>query len=654
MRLALALVAALLCVQGQPTRAQAPPSALSWRVDNRFPVLTNGAFRDVEKAWNDSKEQSMWRFIVHRLKTVEEANGQQYVLVDPKLASPAPGAATTNTVSIRLETGPSPEGNCSWTVQPAPVKAPRDGQCFTTAVIARNTPTTVTVRRGAEVSTAVIDVDEIVVVAMGDSYSSGEGSPDMPAKYEGFDTPPRNNWFLAGGVPSRGKVVPAEWFDETCHRSLLSWPVLASLRLALEHPKAVVRLVNVTCSGAEFMDGLFVAQEKAPILGRTLASSRDGTGRRYVRSDTGRYLPQSQVNSVRGALCQTTMSELEDISTPDDKFIAVAQRCMSPNFPPDVLLLSAGGNDIRFSSAVLGVLMPSVARVPFTGPLLAGTRSVAGAIPPEKLAKNAKRMTETYSDYMRLVAWGAGVEPSRTVVIAYPNPVALNTKPGQWVCQPFNERLKNSFLVFGPAAREASPWFVRPFMNWAIELGIEEEHAFVLQAYPAVETMQRTIKGTFKLVDWHPQHRSGEDERRSFSTRLLCSAEPEGSGARARQDALEPIFFCQVNAKECEKSPYTYRASLSQWKFSAPDRRMVNSANDALLAQRSWDAKASPSDDELFAAMSGTFHPVPESHAVAADSAYAEICSVLRSRPHKDRDVCGSGPTRDRARPPPP
>jgi hypothetical protein len=630
--------------------AQGIPVTLQWHVENRFPVLETHAFKELEEMWKNSKKRTMWEFIVHRLDELENGPREAFVLINPKYANRASSAATTDHVWIRLEAKVPDNSTCEWTISPTPLKAPNDGNCSTSIKIRRNTTTRVSVHHAEGSASTVIEVSDVVIVAMGDSYASGEGSPDKPAIYSGFkETPRRNDWFSAGGIPSKGTVEPAVWFDETCHRSLLSWPVLSSLRLALDHPHAIVRLVNVTCSGATFMDGFFLAQEKAAILDRKLTNERDGAGRRYFRYNAGTFLPRSQVNAVRDALCPDDTSGIEDISPPKLAFQASARTCTHPLYQPDALLMTGGGNDVEFAAGVLGVLMPSVPRSVLKRPFLSATRDLAGAITPEELAAKTKKLAPDYKEYLTLAAWGAKVGPSNSVLVAYPNPIAPKVEDKRGVCQPYEERLKTSFLSFGPAARFAFPEFLRSNVNWVVDINRKEELPFITQAYPQLSTMQQEVGATFNVVDWHGQGFEGLDEGRSFKTRLLCTAEPEGTDDRKRQDELEPVFFCQPG--ECEKPPYAYRPSLESWKFIARGRRIVNSTNDALLGQRSWPAQRQPDLKELTAALGGAFHPVTESHAVAADAAYGRLCTVLQKQGRHSGKLCQesrdkqSGPT---------
>lgn len=90
------------------------------------------------------------------------------------------------------------------------------------------------------------DVRNILVVAMGDSYASGEGNP-------------RNvDAWLRQGPP-----FSPYWDDDACNRSVLGAPSLAALALERSSPRTSVTLVNVTCSGATVARGILGAQTSA-------------------------------------------------------------------------------------------------------------------------------------------------------------------------------------------------------------------------------------------------------------------------------------------------------------------------------------------------------------------------------------------------------
>lgn len=187
-------------------------------------------------------------------------------------------------VEARLE-NPPVEGPCRWRVgaEPAGVEQPCAQPVLLTVPAGQrqggwgtDTTITVTAGEGPAVSTPVAITDRLVV-ALGDSFISGEGNPDQPSAISpnipagpAFQRP---DWL--GTKAAEPYVTPAEWWDEPCHRSLLSWPVLATLLEASRNEHAVVTLAHLGCSGAEGPDGLYKPQRKLPGGGDERASQAD-------------------------------------------------------------------------------------------------------------------------------------------------------------------------------------------------------------------------------------------------------------------------------------------------------------------------------------------------------------------------------------------
>lgn len=116
-----------------------------------------------------------------------------------------------------------------------------------------NGPTTLTleVKRGSTVVKRSLQAAPrgIVVVALGDSYSSGEGVPRNVGAW------------LTDGAPFR-----PYWDDDACHRSVLGAPAQAALALEKASPTTSVLLVDVTCAGATVDAGILgpqVAEKQA-------------------------------------------------------------------------------------------------------------------------------------------------------------------------------------------------------------------------------------------------------------------------------------------------------------------------------------------------------------------------------------------------------
>jgi hypothetical protein len=83
---------------------------------------------------------------------------------------------------------------------------------------------------------------DVVIVALGDSYVSGEGNPEEPKRVS---------------VDEDGRIVflKARWTDKQCHRSRASWAMRAAQRF--EDSNTAVTFLNYGCSGATTSDVMF-------------------------------------------------------------------------------------------------------------------------------------------------------------------------------------------------------------------------------------------------------------------------------------------------------------------------------------------------------------------------------------------------------------
>lgn len=167
-----------------------------------------------------------------------------------------------------------------------------------------------------------IKIKDILIVAIGDSYGSGEGVPHL------FYKKPRSN----GIGPSVGETSPV-WWDQRCHRSLFSPAAIAAAELASANPHDSVTLVSFTCSGADLKtEGMF-----APYLGRETV-----------------YQVTHWENHVSGIYAHGTIEpQILSVSrTPcGSEFKSTTNNCQSPR-SPDYVIVNIGGNDLGFGEIV--------------------------------------------------------------------------------------------------------------------------------------------------------------------------------------------------------------------------------------------------------------------------------------------------------------
>lgn len=167
----------------------------------------------------------------------------------------------------------------------------------------------------------LIQVNDKLIVGLGDSYAAGEGNPDMPAQ---FTQGKAEHDFLADLLlahhfkvtksPQIDDDTRTLWLDRRCHRSMYSYQFKSALQLALANPQAAITYVTFSCAGATTPQ-IVNAPEKANEGG-------------------GKLRPQ--------------LAELHD----------VLQNGAGPVRPIDYLLLSTGGNDIGFATLVAFVVLP--------------------------------------------------------------------------------------------------------------------------------------------------------------------------------------------------------------------------------------------------------------------------------------------------------
>ncbi|MFA5901607.1 MAG: hypothetical protein WC829_21105, partial [Hyphomicrobium sp.] len=188
--------------------------------------------------------------------------------------------------------------------------------------------------------------------------------------------------FTPDDASKRLRLQSAQWLDTACHRSLLSWPALYSLREALLHKDTVVQFASFACSGAQVLDGFLLPQKNPP-----------GHMKFSLTSKAPTYLLKSQQKAMAELLCpggtgtpteKVAVSStlrglyLKDYGLTDDGVIE-RYGCKNPRIPDEVLVLF-GGNDVKFSGIVKWVFHP----------LLAGKWQELWAKVQEELTKEMK------------------------------------------------------------------------------------------------------------------------------------------------------------------------------------------------------------------------------------------------------------------------
>jgi hypothetical protein len=203
-------------------------------------------------------------------------------------------------------------------------------------------------------------VHDYLIVTMGDSAASGEGNPDRPAHYASLNRP-----FQA-----------ARWKSRQCHRSGRSGPALAAAALESD-PETSVTFVNVACSGAKITDGPTALGKGGP--------GRGGLLDPYVGIKKGKPL-RAQLPEVAARV---------------------------NGRPIDVLIISAGINDVSFSQVVKKCLKTKY----YCSRAKSLVRGKTEAFIAEELPK---RYEQLHHEIM--ARFPGDQRPRKTLMMTYPDP----------------------------------------------------------------------------------------------------------------------------------------------------------------------------------------------------------------------------------------
>lgn len=220
---------------------------------------------------------------------------------------------------------------------------------------------TVSVEVGAvRVASTTVQVTDLFVVGLGDSFAAGDGNPDVPVRFSrervadyglmGRDQKPIGYPARVGSWRQIGDAAFIEqnprWLDQACHRSLYSHQLRAALQLAIEDPHRAVTFVSYACSGAEIINGLFLRYK----------------GHEWVPNPPD----LSQISAVAQAQCGHY--EAQDYDMPEAYHLGgrisqlkgglVLRKCDPEQARRiDLVLLSIGGNDIGFSRLLANAVL---------------------------------------------------------------------------------------------------------------------------------------------------------------------------------------------------------------------------------------------------------------------------------------------------------
>ena len=572
---------------------------------------------------------------------------------------------TAHTVRIELSAEQAKlagDGNCTWRWRP---RAGGDStervlRCDQALVIPRVPYSTDRTASGVAVEVGLPDgrviadpaivVEDLLVVALGDSFSSGEGNPDRPVSwsdvramdyrlplpeaatasmdgrgkgrvrrmaiaadtrsYDPFILPKRLMQDEEEGLQYNPRTDQfrqafwrrsAQWLSPDCHRSQYAYPFRVGMQLALEDRHRAVTLVHLSCSGADVVNGLFGGLEARehhdPASGKTktVPPQLDQLTRLLCRSDArapgeAYVLPTYEAGSTRIA----------------DRSFRM-EWCPPPQRKRDVdlLLLSIGGNDVGFSALAAYAFLES-----------AGDIASVVKLREEKL-RFGPAVAEVYLNTLdvrieavkRALTKGFGIAPSNVVQTSYESLQYDETNRfcgAEWGSGRLGMDVHSKFALEPARVVQIGNFYDR-FLKRLECLSTREA---------GCPPNLRTGAGTgFQLVTEHQP---------AFLRRGVCARDPNDDGSRMQMPRI-PIGQTDFAPHlPSEFRPYAFRTRL----FRTP--------NDAFLTGNTHATPPIPLFDIIQPAVAalygGAFHPTAQAHAIVADKVMPHARRVVGER----------------------
>jgi lysophospholipase L1-like esterase len=555
-------------------------------------------------------------------------------------------------------------GDCQWRWQSraAPGKSEsRKLACKSKLTIARvpysmdrtrsGVAVTVKLPDGSELSDSEVVVDDVFIVALGDSFASGESNPDRPVTFsavrETLYDPQMQRDELAARKPHaepaygvaaadpavNPKVLPrrlladeekqlyfkagsrefrdsfeqrsARWFSADCHRSQYGYPFRVGIQLALENRHRAVTLVSLACSGAEVGPGLFLEMPSREGASATVRPQFDQLSELTCRDGAAGLSRSAQytIPMYKHGSTAITMTTLTQRWCPPER----------RKRTPDVVLLSIGGNDVGFGGLVAYSITESAADLAPIAGLVGSELRYPPQIAQTYLAALDKRMNAVKD----ALHDGFGVEPARVVENAY-EPVQYDENGKLCGSQPLLGMDVHSKLRLSQERLAETATFFQDFVNrmQCISGGGRGRNC------PAGLA---TGRGTgFTLVTEH---------QTKFARRGICARDPKS----AMIDGL--------NMAMPRKSPATDEFKPFNPAYALPygaHWRLVRTPNDAFLTANTHREGISQFDilQPAYAALySGAMHPTAEGHSIVADTMVKYAREVLAARAHPHIEV---------------
>jgi lysophospholipase L1-like esterase len=620
-----------LCGLGRPAMAQTAPQTavetsgdselrIAWEVKNRFRLFRNEA--DFQRQVAADQGDGILG-AERRLEAAANGRGWAQNLVGKlcvdgtgKLLATCPRdgeqenylAPQNHRVGVRLVGRVPADATCIWnfddgTVPPQQSNSPCGEEVTLRLRYGRPTIASVGITRAdgsIETRTTEVRVQDILIAGLGDSIAAGEGNPDKPVALadEGFCF----RRFLGTGLseyfrPSRAGYggnkacddapgasasaaaewarYGARWMSAACHRSLYSYQTRTALALAVETPHIAVTYLPLACTGATIEAGLFKSQQ----------ARECPAGARCAKDVAG------QLGQLQTAL-------------------ATARKTL-PDRRLDLVLLTIGANDVKFSGMVADVIMDQgVERVLFQQAGLIATPAEAQSILNRSLPADFVKLRAALKPMV-----GGNLE--RVVYVSYANPAQDDGQP----C---------------PGGRDGVD--IHP--AFAIDAGrVQQVSRFVSDKFlPQLKALARCERGTI-CNDPETDRMSFVDaHQRTFAAHGMCArAETDPDFDR---DCFSPSGESfDTDLVSGATSPLVCPRRPSEFRPYASRARWIRTPNDsyftAMTFPQGLPASMQPNNlhDATWGATSavygGAVHPTAEGYAAMADAALPAARAAL-------------------------
>jgi hypothetical protein len=552
------------------------------------------------------------------------------------------------------------QGDCVWTWAPRKAGGKAETKklaCSAALVIPRVPFSTDRAVSGVKVDVVLPDgrtlsdpqvmVDDLLIVAMGDSFASGESNPDRPVTFSAarqmvYDpvqarddqvatrsVPEAPKYGLASSAGYDPKVLPRRlledetkglsyrlsspefaaafdksgprWLSPDCHRSQYGYPFRVGLQLALENPHRSITLVSLACTGSEVTEGLFLDKK-----------AREGAVNPTVRA---------QLDQLADLLCRGSRNLPVTYTLPvyASGSTQISNRAVNKNWcapqnrkrPIDTVLLSIGGNDVGFSALMLYAMTESAGDLaPIAGAIGQQIRfsPQVSRVYLEQLDARMKAVRDALQD-------GFGVPPSRVLQTAY-EPIQFDETGA--ICGNLpalgldvHPKLRLDRIRLGETVDFLKDFFARMTCIDSTKAG----------GCPALATGAGT---GFQLVT---------DHQPEFAKRGLCARDPKRAQADGDMMAMPRRWTGSDDFSPY--SPAAYLPYQHRW-------RLFRTPNDAFLTANVHSPGFSLFDilQPVYAGMySGAVHPTAEGHAIVADHVVRHVRMLLDKTPTKEAEV---------------